>query len=260
MCDQNITVKRIRKLIDDSKKTREEIAKSKEFQCDTSTITKHYNGDRNINSEYIIKYAKYFNVSADYLLGISDVASNDRDLQFICDYMGLEEQTIEHLSFINKDKIMLPTRGPLPKLPLFTSYFHDKYCGFYRDIVNEFLQSDFLLDIITNCCAEKILEYSLKELISFKNSEKSIEKISKYEKEKLSVYHTFIYDYFRQHDLNIFNTQKSVVNFLNSITSLNTIEEDEIEDIIHFISLELHRDEIIQRKTGGKENGNNPKT
>lgn len=47
--------------------TREEIARG--VSCDTSLVTKHYNGDRNITLGYAIKYSQFFGVSIDYLVG-----------------------------------------------------------------------------------------------------------------------------------------------------------------------------------------------
>ena len=50
MCDKNITTVRLRQLIENSGKTRKEIAE--QLKCDTSTITKHYNGDRDITTDF----------------------------------------------------------------------------------------------------------------------------------------------------------------------------------------------------------------
>ncbi len=76
-------------------KTREEIAKG--IGCDTSLVTKHYNGDRKITLDYAIKYAQFFGVSLDYIVGISPNATTDPDLKFVCDYTGLNEESIEAL-------------------------------------------------------------------------------------------------------------------------------------------------------------------
>lgn len=44
------------------------------------------------------KIADYFNVSADYLLGRTEVATSDMDLQAICDYTNLSEKAIENIT------------------------------------------------------------------------------------------------------------------------------------------------------------------
>lgn len=94
MSDKNtICLDRLKKLIDTT--TREEIAQA--LNCDTSLITKHYNGDRNITLDYAVKYAKHFNISLDYLVGITDTPTLDKDIRFICDYTGLSDKAVENL-------------------------------------------------------------------------------------------------------------------------------------------------------------------
>lgn len=45
----------------------------------------------------VITLAKYFSVSADYLLGISDKPSPSMEIRAICDYTGLSESSAEYL-------------------------------------------------------------------------------------------------------------------------------------------------------------------
>ena len=74
--DPSLTQKRLRSLIDEWKEkgiSRVDIAHSPELDCETSTITKHCNGDRAVNSRYIVGYAKYFGVTTDYLLGLTNI-------------------------------------------------------------------------------------------------------------------------------------------------------------------------------------------
>lgn len=97
MSDKKFSNRNLREAIDNSRMTREQIADK--VQCDTSSITKYYNGDRYPKTDVIIKLAKLFNVSTDYLLGVTDVATTDKDLKFVCDYTGLKEETIKLLSF-----------------------------------------------------------------------------------------------------------------------------------------------------------------
>lgn len=100
---KSVVIDRLQKLINSSGKSREEIANA--IECDTSTITKHYNGNRQVAPEFIIKYAQFFGVSADYLLGLSDVESTDRDIQFISKYTGLSEKAICVLHCFNGSHI-----------------------------------------------------------------------------------------------------------------------------------------------------------
>jgi transcriptional regulator with XRE-family HTH domain len=96
MCDKlSVDLERLKELIDNSGVSRQVIADK--IGCDVSTITKQYNGDRNITVDYVIKYAKYFNVSTDYLLGLSTAPTTDKDIKFICDYTNLNEDSVNTL-------------------------------------------------------------------------------------------------------------------------------------------------------------------
>lgn len=80
--------------------TREEIAKG--VGCDTSTVTKHYNGDRPINLDFAIRYAKFFDVSLDYLVHLSNEKMNavsDEEIfkRNMVDYSGFSLETIEKM-------------------------------------------------------------------------------------------------------------------------------------------------------------------
>lgn len=247
------TTKRLRILINNSGKTRKEIAE--ELKCDTSTITKHYNGDREVNADFIIKYARYFEVSADYLLGLSEAQTNDKDIQFICDYTGLDEATINAITI--KKHIMLPTgRKNILVFPKFMAYTGEKYFDIYNRVFNDFLQSSCLLDIVTSCCIESALEYTLNELFTFHESKNKLENISNYKKDKIKALHSIVEDYFLHRKLNLFNAQETVKDFVKSSTNLNTFDEEEIENLIKYLSLEIYEDENMDEYDGDIEDKN----
>ena len=91
---QGVMLERLRKLMDESQSTRETIAKA--FDC-----------DRTITPEFIIKYAEYFNVSTDYLLGLSNVKSTDKAVQFISKHTGLSDRAIELLQKYKKKEAFI---------------------------------------------------------------------------------------------------------------------------------------------------------
>lgn len=55
--------------------------------------------DKGYSYKYFVDIANFFNVSVDYILGLTDVATNDKDLKFVCEYTGLDEKTIDF--FVN---------------------------------------------------------------------------------------------------------------------------------------------------------------
>ena len=109
MCDKkDVTVERLRRLIDETGLARQAIAD--EMGCDVSTVTKHYNGTRNLTIDFIVMYARYFNVSSDYLLGLSEVRTVSPDTAMICRVTGLDDKAVRTLSEINE-----PTSFESPK-------------------------------------------------------------------------------------------------------------------------------------------------
>lgn len=63
-------------------------------------VSYYENGDRIPSVEQYTKLAEFFGVSADYLLCLSDAKTNDKDLQFVCDYTGLSDSNINYLHYV----------------------------------------------------------------------------------------------------------------------------------------------------------------
>lgn len=55
------------------------------------------NGTRALKAETIIKLSRHFNVTSDFLLGLTEVQSTDTELKAVCDYTGLTEESINAL-------------------------------------------------------------------------------------------------------------------------------------------------------------------
>ena len=140
MCDKmGANIKRFQKLIDNSGKTRPTIAK--ELGCDTSTITKHYNGDRGITTDYLIKYAKYFNVSADYLLGLSNAKSINPEMQAASKYTGLNDDSLFMLHHSTKSGALVSeTNNFLLDIDNYSDFYElCFYLKAYRDFYSQFV-------------------------------------------------------------------------------------------------------------------------
>lgn len=86
---------RINLLLAIQSKKQKELATS--LKVTDNTISYFVSGKRIPNTEQITKIAAFFNVSADYLLGLTDAATTDKDIQFVCDYIGLDDKTVETL-------------------------------------------------------------------------------------------------------------------------------------------------------------------
>lgn len=66
------------------------------------TVSLYKTGQSSPNAEQLCKIALFFNVSADWLLGISEVKSQDSDIQQICKQTGLSEDIVGWLRICSK--------------------------------------------------------------------------------------------------------------------------------------------------------------
>lgn len=56
-------------------------------------------GTREIKAKDLFTLSKYYGVSVDYLLGLTECASSNTDLRAVCDYTGLSEKAVASLRF-----------------------------------------------------------------------------------------------------------------------------------------------------------------
>ena len=215
---------------------REETGKKRQETADALGISRasleyYEKGKRKPDIEILAKFADYYAVSADYLLGRTTARTTDRDLRFVCDYTGLDEETIEHITV--KNHIMLPTSHSrlsfYNKIPGFLTYTKNKYFDYYTKSLNDFLQSGCLYDIASACSYEKMLEYCYKEIKAFENSGIKPEELSEYKREKLHMCVDIFKDFYHYRMINLFTVQNSVLDFVKSTTSIlqapNDIDE-----------------------------------
>ena len=88
----NIFAERLRHLMEVRKITQQTL--SENTNCTRQAIAQYVSGLNAPNVDKLVSIAEYFGVSTDYLLGLSDAETNDKDVQFICDYTGLNERSI----------------------------------------------------------------------------------------------------------------------------------------------------------------------
>lgn len=67
------------------------------FGLSLSALINYQTGKRIPDIAFLHKLAQHFGVSADYLLGLSDVRSTEQDIQAACEVTGLSEKAIENI-------------------------------------------------------------------------------------------------------------------------------------------------------------------
>ena len=96
---------------------REETGKKRQETADALGISRasleyYEKGKRKPDIEILANFADYYGVSADYLLGRTTAKTTDKDVQFICEYSGLNETALEVLHywhFYGEDLLIIPT-------------------------------------------------------------------------------------------------------------------------------------------------------
>ena len=79
-----------------------DVSKMAEYlTCSPQAIIQYKQGTAVPQVEKLIKIAEYFNVSTDYLLGLSNVKSTDTELKGVCEYTGLTEKAVAVLKNLN---------------------------------------------------------------------------------------------------------------------------------------------------------------
>lgn len=91
------TGKIIKELRENAGESQEQLAAAIEAP-NRETIARWETGSRDIKREYIIDMARHYNVSADYLLGLSDVQSVNENIKIACKVTGLSEEAVQGLS------------------------------------------------------------------------------------------------------------------------------------------------------------------
>lgn len=70
-----------------------------------SAISNYQLGKRTPDIVFLQKVARHYNVSTDYLLGLSDTKSTEQDMKIACELTGLSEKSMENLSSPYRNKI-----------------------------------------------------------------------------------------------------------------------------------------------------------
>ena len=92
---------RLRKLMEEKAVTQKKLADAIEMR--PQTVSLYTTGQSAPDVNTLRKMAEFFHVSADYLIGLSDVKKPDTTIQAICEYTGLSERAVSDLRSLYND-------------------------------------------------------------------------------------------------------------------------------------------------------------
>lgn len=220
-------------------KKRQEVAD--DLGISRSSLEYYEKGKRRPDIDVLVKLADYYGVSTDYLTGRTDAKTTDKDLRFVCDYTGLDEESVQSLKI--KDQMMIPTSNEFAfdSLPFFMGLANKEYVEMYQESFNEVIQSTLFLDIVSCCCIEKIFDYCYKEIKPYIDNEEALDSASEDKLNKIKVLIGIFREYPKQHLLNLFCAQNAATDFVKKITSLHDYDSATIEKIIDSFTLLEHK-------------------
>lgn len=86
-------------------RSQDEIAKVLGIKTSNYNSIESKKGERHLRDFQLIKLAKYYNTSTDYLLGLSDVSTTDSELKAYCEEYKLDKKKLSALKGLNDSSL-----------------------------------------------------------------------------------------------------------------------------------------------------------
>lgn len=188
----------------------------KKYHLSQNDVTNIESGYKTVSYELLLEIAKDFSVTTDYLIKENGVKSNDKDLQYICDYTGLEEEAVKVLRYATHgadDFFEQPTEEYI------------KFIQEQRKAINGFLKSDFFSDLVECFIIQQSVNQKVNDKLTHIKTDES-------EKAKYLLYRTAInIDLKDEQDLNIYRAQTTILDYLRT---LQTYTQDDFRFISNY--------------------------
>ena len=137
------------------------------------TISYYRNGQSIPDAENLIKIAKHYGVTTDFLLGLTDVRTTNTDLKAVCEYTGLSETAIKTMRDLDEFCLYTPIldyfieieneSNPDDSLCLFSNIWlfvsnlaKNNHYFFYEK--GDFVKSDSLVDMPLSFNSQEVLD------------------------------------------------------------------------------------------------------
>lgn len=160
----------------------------KALSLSPATIGYYENGSRLPDIETAARIARYFDVSADYLLGLSDAKSVEQDMKNACETTGLTQKAIENMQHIFSLFDTDSTSGKAEE-SIFIDFLES---SFFASMMLSFTESVLFkvkIEVVSenaNIMQEVFAEVLEQEIQSGKKANVALEQVKKSEKSVLS--------------------------------------------------------------------------
>lgn len=183
------------------------------LNCDRYRVMDIERGKTKPTIDDLITLKKHFNISTDYLLGLTDIMTSDIDIKTMCEYTGLSESAIAVLHKTRPHNFGLATidiRDKYTNECLFQGLVTDEHIKQLNYLIEDECFFDFLA---------QIYNHSLYELkIALKNREIESDPMQKNIPYLQSKYLDF-YELTDSRDLSLFKLQQIFTKIANNIAA-----------------------------------------
>ncbi len=221
-----------------------------------NTVSYWCSGTRTPNTAQIIKIAEYLGVSADYLLGLTDASTNDRDLRFVCDYTGLSEEAVNLLVDAHRKTFLSGGYNSDDQLKVAENLENAP------QIISQILSNEHLYSLIAKRLIVQANGVRLCEILSeFDKAYEAVfskEGITPTEKDKAYVFNAY-YEVLRLYNeakAYAYDMQEEVKDIFPLHHDLPSIDKaDKMKGLIHKWTYVRTLEEATHTNTGGAEHG-----
>lgn len=230
----NIFAKRLGELIKENGYTHETVAKG--VGVTRQGVGKWVSGESVPDVLTAAKLAVFFDVSVDYLSGNSEIKTNNMDIQGICNYLGITEQTVEGLIEIKMQQDCLNFcfdngQSAICSPCISGNYFQKCIEYLIKNELGEFAK-DIISNYISLCEYEKKTFSDIETISSYEDAKKHIEAEEKIDMLKYRNYHCCVellerfIDFLRLND-DCINSRKEYMSNVLKFENLLFIEDEE---------------------------------
>lgn len=189
----------------------------KKYHLSQNDVTNIESGYKTVSYELLLEIAKDFSVTTDYLIKENGVKSNDKDLQYICDYTGLEEEAVKVLRYATHGAdnfFEQPTEE-------YTKLIQEQ-----RKAINGFLKSKFFIELVECFNIQQSVNQKVNDKLTYIKTGES-------EKAKHFLYRTAINKNLKdEQDLNIYRAQTAILDYIRR--ELQTYTQDDLDNIENY--------------------------